>query len=35
MSFPFEASKAGKLKDLSPENAEKPKASRPSLTIVK
>jgi stringent starvation protein B len=35
MSFPFDASQAGKLKDTSPENAEKPKASRPSLTIVK
>ncbi|QWE00598.1 ClpXP protease specificity-enhancing factor [Polynucleobacter sp. JS-Mosq-20-D10] len=35
MSFPFDASQADKLKDVSPENAEKPKASRPSLTIVK
>jgi stringent starvation protein B len=35
MSFPFDASQAGKLKDTSPENTEKPKASRPSLTIVK
>jgi stringent starvation protein B len=35
MSFPFDASQAGKLKDASPENAGKPKASRPSLTIVK
>ena len=35
MSFPFDASQVSKLKDASPENAEKPKASRPSLTIVK
>jgi stringent starvation protein B len=35
MSFPFDASQVGKLKDKNPENAEKPKASRPSLTIVK
>lgn len=35
MSFPFDASKTSKLKDASSENAEKPKASRPSLTIVK
>ena len=35
MSFPFDASKTSKLKDESSENAEKPKASRPSLTIVK
>ena len=35
MSFPFHASQAGKLKVTSPENTEKPKVSRPSLTIVK
>lgn len=35
MSFPFDASKTSKLEDASSENAEKPKASRPSLTIVK
>ncbi|AKD24460.1 Stringent starvation protein B [Polynucleobacter duraquae] len=35
MSFPFDASQVSKLKDASPENAEKPKANRPSLTIVK
>ncbi|MBU3560787.1 ClpXP protease specificity-enhancing factor [Polynucleobacter hallstattensis] len=35
MSFPFDASKTSKLKGESSENAEKPKASRPSLTIVK
>jgi stringent starvation protein B len=35
MSFPFDASQSGKFKDISPKNAEKPKASRPSLTIVK
>jgi stringent starvation protein B len=35
MSFPFNASQTNKLKDISHENAEKPKASRPSLTIVK
>ena len=35
MSFPFDASLSNKPKDISPENAEKPKASRPSLTIVK
>ena len=35
MSFPFDASQSNKPKDISPENAEKPKASRPSLTIVK
>ena len=35
MSFPFDASQTGKLKDVGPDNAEKPKASRPSLTIVK
>ena len=35
MSFPFDANQAGKRNDVSSENAEKPKASRPSLTIVK
>jgi stringent starvation protein B len=35
MSFPFNASQTNKFKDISQENAEKPKASRPSLTIVK
>ena len=35
MSFPFDASQAGKPKGIGPENAEKPKASRPSLRIVK
>jgi stringent starvation protein B len=35
MSFPFDASQTGKLNDVGSDNAEKPKASRPSLTIVK
>ncbi|MBU3597129.1 ClpXP protease specificity-enhancing factor [Polynucleobacter bastaniensis] len=35
MSFPFDATQAGKLEEDAPENAEKPKANRPSLTIVK
>jgi stringent starvation protein B len=35
MSFPFDASQTDKLKDVGSDNAEKPKASRPSLTIVK
>jgi stringent starvation protein B len=35
MSFPFDATQANKPKDLSPESPEKPKAGRPSLTIVK
>ena len=35
MSFPFDASQAGKVKEDSPENTEKPKTARPSLTIVK
>jgi stringent starvation protein B len=35
MSFPFDASQTSKPKDISLENAEKPKAVRPSLTIVK
>jgi stringent starvation protein B len=34
MSFPFDASQSNKPKESS-EDAEKPKASRPSLTIVK
>ena len=35
MSFPFDASQSVKPKDAGSENPEKPKASRPSLTIVK
>jgi len=35
MSFPFDAVQAGKRKDAGPEETEKPKAARPSLTIVK
>jgi stringent starvation protein B len=35
MSFPFDSAQISNLKDASPKNAEKPKASRPSLTIVK
>ena len=35
MSFPFDATQSIMPKDTSPENAEKPKANRPSLTIVK
>ena len=35
MSFPFDASQSVKPKDVDPENPEKPKAGRPSLTIVK
>jgi stringent starvation protein B len=35
MSFPFDAGKANKPKEINPEDHEKPKASRPSLTIVK
>ena len=35
MSFPFDASQANKPKESNSEGAEKPKASRPSLTIVK
>ena len=35
MSFPFDASQTVKPKDSDPENPEKPKAGRPSLTIVK
>ncbi|AGG32695.1 Stringent starvation protein B [beta proteobacterium CB] len=35
MSFPFDVSQSVKPKDSDPENPEKPKAGRPSLTIVK
>ena len=35
MSFPFDASQSVKHKDVDTENPEKPKAGRPSLTIVK
>ncbi|MBU3586756.1 ClpXP protease specificity-enhancing factor [Polynucleobacter sp. 31A-FELB] len=35
MSFPFDASQTITPKQASPEAAEKPKAGRPSLTIVK
>ncbi|MEY4495623.1 MAG: hypothetical protein RL744_687 [Pseudomonadota bacterium] len=35
MSFPFDASQSVKPKDTGSENPEKPKAGRPSLTIVK
>ncbi|MFZ3038859.1 MAG: ClpXP protease specificity-enhancing factor [Polynucleobacter sp.] len=35
MSFPFNADQSIKPKDIGSENAEKPKAGRPSLTIVK
>jgi stringent starvation protein B len=35
MSFPFDASQANRPKESDPASAEKPKASRPSLTIVK
>ena len=35
MSFPFDASQANRLKESDPAISEKPKASRPSLTIVK
>ena len=35
MSFPFDAGQSIKPKDIGPENAEQPKAGRPSLTIVK
>ncbi len=35
MSFPFDASQSNKPKDIDPEKVEKPKVSRPSLTIVK
>jgi len=35
MSFPFDANTQSNKPKLSPDDAEKPKASRPSLTIVK
>ena len=35
MSFPFDSSQANKQKEATANAAEKPKASRPSLTIVK
>lgn len=35
MSFPFDAGRSIGLKDASPEDVEKPKLNRPSLTIVK
>lgn len=35
MSFPFDAGKANKPKEMNPSDDEKPKATRPSLTIVK
>ena len=35
MSFPFDATKANKQKEEGFNEAEKPKANRPSLTIVK
>ena len=35
MSFPFNATQANKPKEVSLDEAEKPKANRPSLTIVK
>ena len=35
MSFPFDASQSNKSKEANSESAEKPKGSRPSLTIVK
>jgi stringent starvation protein B len=35
MSFPFDAGKANKSKETNQVDHEKPKASRPSLTIVK
>ena len=35
MSFPFDASKANTPKAASQDETEKPKANRPSLTIVK
>jgi len=35
MSFPFDATKANKPKEASLDEGEKPKANRPSLTIVK
>jgi hypothetical protein len=35
MSFPFDAGKVNKSKETNQADDEKPKASRPSLTIVK
>jgi stringent starvation protein B len=35
MSFPFDAGRANKPKEINPAVDKKPKASRPSLTIVK
>ena len=35
MSFPFDASQANKAKEVGLSEAEKPKANRPTLTIVK
>jgi stringent starvation protein B len=35
MSFPFDSSQTNKVKEVSSDDVEKPKASRPSLTIVK
>jgi len=35
MSFPFDANKSNKPKVVSQDELEKPKANRPSLTIVK
>ncbi len=35
MSFPFDASQAKLSKEVGSEGVEKPKVSRPSLTIVK
>ena len=35
MSFPFNATQASKPKEVGLDEAEKPKANRPSLTIVK
>jgi stringent starvation protein B len=35
MSFPFDVAKSNKLNAIIPKDDEKPKAGRPSLTIVK
>ena len=35
MSFPFDSSQANKNKEIASDDNEKPKATRPSLTIVK
>ncbi len=35
MSFPFDTNKSNKPKEVSQDELEKPKANRPSLTIVK